>query len=80
MIKLESTIRSEETLYYPQTILEECKYDVKNIKRSRRITDEFEKSASDESDNEPDSDSNDGSDNDDDDEEFLRKLESNKSN
>ena len=33
LIKLESIIRSEETLHYPQTILEECKYDVKNIKK-----------------------------------------------
>ena len=53
LIKLETIIRSEETLYYPQTILKECKYDLKNIKRSRLITDEFEKNPSDESDNEP---------------------------
>ena len=50
LIRLESVINSEKDLYYPQTILEECKYDVKNIRRNRRITDELEKSASDESD------------------------------
>ena len=56
----------------------ECKYDVKNILKSRPITDKLEKSASDESDNEPDSDSDDGSD--DDDEKFFRKLDNIKSN
>ena len=50
LIRLESVINSEKDLYYPQTILEECKYDVKNIRRNRCITDELEKSASDESD------------------------------
>ena len=74
LIKSESIIRSGENLCYPQKILEECKYDVKNIKRSRSISDEFEKSASDESGNEPESESDDGSD-DDDDEEIFRKLE-----
>ena len=80
MIKLESIIRSEENLSYPQTILEECKYDVKNIRRNRHITDEFETSASDESDNEPDTSSDDGSEDDDNDEEILGGSENNESN
>ena len=55
IIKLESIIRSEENLCNPQTILEECKHYVKNIKKTRRITKDFEESASDESDHEPNS-------------------------
>ena len=45
------------------------KYDVKNTKRSRRITDDFEKSASDELDNKPDTES-----------EILVESENNESN
>ena len=37
--------------YYPQTLLEECKYEAKNIKRENFIDDELGKSSSDESDN-----------------------------
>ena len=37
LIKLESILRVKETLYYSQTLLEECKYDVKNIKENRGI-------------------------------------------
>ena len=36
-IKLESIYRSRESLYYPQVFLEECKNEVKNIKRTRHI-------------------------------------------
>ena len=78
LIKLESVIRSEEFLHYPQTTLKECKYDVKNIKKNRHITDELERSASDESDNEPETECDSGS-SDDDDEEFFRKSENNES-
>ena len=70
LTKLESIIRSEENLCYPQKILE----DVKNNKRSRSITDEFEKSASNESDNETENESDDGSD-DDEVEGYFKKLE-----
>ena len=31
LIKLESILRTKENGYYPQTFLEECKYDVKEI-------------------------------------------------
>ena len=37
--------------YYPQTLLEECKYESKNIKIENHIDDELEKSSSNESDN-----------------------------
>ena len=37
--------------YYPQTILEECKYERKKIKMENLINDALEKSSSDESDN-----------------------------
>ena len=77
-IKLESISRSEENLCYPQTKLEEFKYHVKNIKKARRITKDFEKSASGESGSEPNSESDVGSD--DTDEEYFRKYENNESN
>ena len=38
-------------LYYPQTLLEECKYEPKKIKMENHIDDELERSSSDESDN-----------------------------
>ena len=34
---LESVIRTEGDYYYLQTFVEECKYEVKNIKRSKCI-------------------------------------------
>ena len=73
LIKLES----EENLFYLQTILGKCKYDVENAKRNRGIVNEFERSASDESDSELDTSSDDGSD---DDKEFLGGSENNESN
>ena len=47
LIKLESIFNEKEDVYYSQTYLEECKYDVKDVKRSIRIIDELEKSLSD---------------------------------
>ena len=54
--------------YYPQTLLEECKYEPTKIKMENRIDDDLEKSSSDDSDNEADNGSNDetGSNNDND--------------
>ena len=46
--------------HYPQTLLEECKYEPKKIKMENLTDDDLEKSSSDESDN----DSNEGKDND----------------
>ena len=40
--------------YYPQTILEECKYEPKKIKMENLIDDDLEKSSSDEYDSESD--------------------------
>ena len=38
--------------YYPQTLLEECKYEQEDIKMENLIDDDLEKSSSDESDSE----------------------------
>ena len=51
LIRLESILSVKGDVYYSQTYLEECKYGVKDIKRSMCIIDELEKSLSDESDN-----------------------------
>ena len=51
---LDSVIKAKKN-YYPQTILEECKYEQEKIKMQNFIDDDLEKSESDES----DSDSND---------------------
>ena len=51
---LDSTIKVKEK-YYPQTILEECKYKKKN-KMKTLINDDLDPSFSDESDNESDND------------------------
>ena len=42
--------------YYPQTLLEECKYEQEDIKMENLIDDDLEKSSSDESDSESDND------------------------
>ena len=53
IITVESTIK-ENKKYYPQTLLEECKYEVKNKKVENLINDDLELISSDESDNESD--------------------------
>ena len=50
--------------YYPQTLLEECKYEAKKIKMKSLIDDDLEKRSSDDSGRESDNDSNDDKDND----------------
>ena len=55
IIMLDSVIKAKKK-YYPQTLLEECKYKLKKIKMENFIDDHLEKSLSDESDNENDSD------------------------
>ena len=45
--------------YYPQTLLEQCKYGPKKIEMEKFIDDDFEKSLSDASDNNSDKDSDD---------------------
>ena len=55
IIMLDSVIKAKKK-YYPQTLLEECKYEPKKIKMKYLIDDDLEKSSSDESDNEDDND------------------------
>ena len=53
---LDSVVKAKKK-YYPQTILEECKFELKKIKMVIFIDDDLEKSSSDGSDNEDDNDS-----------------------
>ena len=50
---LDSVIRVNRK-YYPQTLLEECKYEIKKNKMENLINDDLSLSSSDESDNECD--------------------------
>ena len=56
---LDSVIRVNKK-YYPQTLLEECKYEIKKTKMENLINDDLEPSSSD---NETDSDSDNDTDN-----------------
>ena len=64
---LDSVVKAKKK-HYAQTLLEECKYELKKIKMENLTDDDLEKSSSDEPDNEADNDSNDetksGNDND----------------
>ena len=62
IIIVDSVVKAKKK-HYPQTFLEECKYELKKIKMENLIDDDLEKSLSDESDNEADNDSNDEKDN-----------------
>ena len=53
LIKLESILRTKGNSYFLHVFPEECKYDVKNIKRNRQI--DYNQIMNDKSDNEPDS-------------------------
>ena len=46
VIMLDSVIKAKKK-YYPQTLLEECKYEQKRIKTENLIDDDLEKSLSD---------------------------------
>ena len=59
---LDSVIRVNKK-YYPQTLLEECKYVVRKNKMESLINSDLNLSSSDESDNDNDNDSNNESDN-----------------
>ena len=63
-IMLDSVVNVKKK-YYPQTLLEECKYEIKKTKMENLIDDDLEKNSSDESDNETDNDSNDATESDD---------------
>ena len=60
---LDSVIRANK-IYYPQTLLEECKYEIKKDKMENLINGDLDLSSSDESDNESDNGSDNESDND----------------
>ena len=53
LIKLDSVIRKNKK-YYPQTFLQECKYETKKNKMENPINDDLDPSSSDESDDEYD--------------------------
>ena len=55
VIMLDSVIKAKKR-YYPQAILEECKYEQKRIKIDKLTYDDLEKSESGESDTETESD------------------------
>ena len=59
---LDSAIR-ENKKYYPQNLLEECKYEIKKNKMENLINDNLDPSSSDESDSESDNKCENGSDN-----------------
>ena len=56
LIMLDSVIRVNKK-YYPQTLLEECKYVIRKNKMENLINDDLDLSSSDESDNETDNES-----------------------
>ena len=62
LIALDSVIRVNKK-YYPQTILEECKYVITKNKMEKLINDELDLSSSKESDNESDNETDNDSDN-----------------
>ena len=60
---LESVVKVKKK-YYPQTLLEECKYEIKKTKLENLINDDLEPSSSDdETKNDSDNESDDGSEN-----------------
>ena len=63
LITLDSVIRVNKN-YYPQTLLEECKFEIKKNKTENVIGDDLDSSSSDESDNESDNKSSNESEND----------------
>ena len=62
LIMLDSVIRASKK-YYPQTSVEECKYEIKKNKKENLINDDLDLSASDESDSESDNGSDNETDN-----------------
>ena len=58
IIMLDSLIKAKKK-YYPQTLLEECKYEQEKIKMENLSDDDLEKKLSDESDSKSDNDFND---------------------
>ena len=69
IIMLDSIVKAKKK-YHPQTLWEECKYELKKIKMENLIDDDLEKSSSDVSDN----DSNDETESDNDNDESNEQL------
>ena len=69
IIMLDSVIKAKKK-YYPQTLLEECKYEQERIKIENLTDDDLEKSESDKSDSETESDI----DNDESEENFVKRI------
>ena len=63
LIMIDAVIRTNKR-YYPQTLLEECKYEIKKNKIENLINEYLKSSSSDESDNESDNGFDNESDND----------------
>ena len=63
LIILDSIIRANNK-HYPQIVLEECKYEIRNNKMDNLINDDLDPSSSDESGRESDNGSDNESDND----------------
>ena len=61
LIVLDSVIRANKK-YYPETLLEECKYEIKKNKMENLINDDLDSSSSDKSDNETDDENDDETD------------------
>ena len=60
---LDSVVR-ENKMHYPQTLLEECEYEIKKNKMKNLINDDLDLSSSDnETDNDSDNEADDGNDN-----------------
>ena len=60
---LDSVVR-ENKMHYPQTLLEECEYEIKKNKVKNLINDDLDLSSSDnETDNDSDNEADDGNDN-----------------
>ena len=51
IITLDPVVKATKKKYYPQTLLQECKYELKKVKMENLIDDELDKSSSDELDN-----------------------------
>ena len=60
MIILDSIIKANKK-YYPQTLLEDCKYVIRKNKMENLINNDLDLSSSDESDSESDNESDNGS-------------------
>ena len=71
---LDSVIRASKK-YYPQTLLEECRYEIKKYRKPNLINDNLDSSSSDKSDSESDYGFDNGSDNDESNDKFDNEFD-----